>query len=144
MGAGTVAVCAGAVVACTGAGAGTVGLAGDEAAGVLVEIGACREVLGLDGATVATFFGGSVDLAGAAACGRDSTGALGIDGALSANVVPEVLPCVLVSATVASGFTGVALALDAVAGLFGDEVVRSSTNAPTTTTAVITPNTMPK
>ena len=118
------AVLSGARAVCTGAGAETVGLAGEVAT---------------------TFFAGSVDVAGAAACGRDSTGALGI-GALpaSGNVVAEVLLVVVASATVASDFTVVALALDSVAGLFGDEVTRSSTSAPPTTTAMITPNAMPK
>lgn len=141
IGGGTVAVCAGA------AGAISIGARAVVCAGAVVACtGAFRGVLALDGAAVATFFGGSVELASAVACRRDSTGALGIDGTLpaSANVVAEVLPFVLVSATFASDFTGVALALEAVAGLFGDEVTRSSTNAPPITTAVIAPNAMPK
>jgi hypothetical protein len=110
---------------------------------VLVALEACREVLGLDVVGVATFFGCSSDFAGVAGCGRDSTGALGIDASLpaSANGVAELLPFVLVSATFASAFTDVALAFDCVAGL---SVNRSSTNAPPITTAVITANTMPK
>lgn len=136
MGAGAAAVCAGAA-GVGSIGAGTVA-AGAEAAGavsigawavvcagaVVAGTGAFREGLGLEGAAVATFIGGSLDLAGGASA--------------------EVLPFVLVSATFASDFTGVAVARDAVAGLSGDDVARSSTNAPPITTAVIAPNAMPK
>ena len=93
---------------------------------MLVELEACLEALG-----------------GVAGCGRDSTGALGIEASLpaSANGVAELLPFVVVSATFASDFTGVVLAIDSVAGL---SVNQSSTNAPPITTAVIAPNTIPK
>ena len=86
-------------------------MAGELATVALVEVEACREVLVLVGATAATFFGGSTALVGGAALGVDSTGAFGTDVAVS------TLATVVVSAAVASGFAGVALALGATADL---------------------------
>ena len=146
-GVGALAVCGGAV----GAGSIAAGIVtgGGGATGVATGVGALRGAgvgavafAGLAFGVSATFFGGC-DLAGAGACALVSIGALGVDASLpaSANTVGELLPFVLVSATLASDFTGAVLTLDSGVVL---PMILSITNAPPRTMAVMNANAKPK
>ena len=92
---------------------------------------ACRELLEVGGATAATF-GAVVDLLGMTRCSRDSS-----------RVATE-LPLMLASAEGVAGCADFAVAIGLGAVWFGEDVTRSSTNAPPTATAMIVPKAMPK
>ena len=135
---GAVADCAGAVgvgaaaalsAGAVGVGAGSlIALREALAAGSVFVVEAFRELLEVDGAIVATF-GAVVDLPGMT---RDSS-----------RVATE-LPLMLASAEGVAGCAGFAVAIGLGAVWFGEDVTRSSTNAPPTATAMIVPKAMPK
>lgn len=96
------------------------------------------------GSRLASFFAGSLAF-GMAGCGSGSaeTGGAVASFVASASLAAES-PLAPVAAVLASDVTGVALALTSFAALSGDDVMRSSTNAPPITVTVITVNPIPK